>query len=254
MPWGYEAVGTAEWTGTPLAPLIARAKPASDVVEFAFFGADRGFDNGVLHDFGRSLMVQQLADLEALVVYEMNGLPLLPQHGAPLRLIVPGWYGMASVKWLSRIEALTEPFQGFQQVRTYRYRQDWDEFGDPVTSIRVKSLMMPPGVPDWSSRTRYLEPGPVKIQGRAWSGDGVPIAKVEFGAGDTWVDAELSDRPGRYAWTHWETEWHAETGQYLLKCRATDANGKTQPLDPPWDVAGFGNNSVQSVPVLVKAL
>lgn len=254
MPWGNEAVGTAEWTGTPLAPLIERAQPTSGTSEIAFFGLDRGFDDGVLHNFGRSLRIEQIAEREVLLVYEMNGQPLLAQHGAPFRLIVPGWYGMASVKWLSRVEALSEPFQGFQQAHNYRYRQEKGEPGKPITAMRVRSLMMPPGVPDWSTRARFLNPGKVTVQGRAWSGNGVPITKVEFGVDDEWSQARLQPGPGQYAWTGWQAEWDAGPGQYLLKCRATDANGAVQPLEPPWDVAGFGNNAVQTIPVLVRDL
>ena len=191
MPWAYEAVGTAEWTGTPLAPLIERAKPQGGVVDFAFEGADFGYDNGVGHAFGRSLTPEELADLEVLLVYEMNGQPLLPQHGAPLRLIVPGWYGMASVKWLNRITAMSERYQGFQQVETYRFRQDAGEAGEPVTEIRVKSLMVPPGVPDWITRKRRLSPGPVTLQGRSWSGADVPVERVEVRIGETWHEAKV---------------------------------------------------------------
>ena len=103
MPWGVEAVGTSEWIGTPLAPLIAQASPKSDVVEISFTGADYGYDDGVGHYFGRSLTLDQLGTLDVILAYGMNGQPLLPQHGAPLRIVVPGWYGMASVKWLDRI-------------------------------------------------------------------------------------------------------------------------------------------------------
>ena len=159
-------MGTSRWTGTPLGPLIERAKPRQDVVEISFTGADYGFDKGEGHYFGRSLTVDQLGKLDVLLVHSMNGLPLLPQHGAPLRIIVPGWYGMASVKWLNRIEALTTPYDGFQQVRTYRYRKDENDPGEPITTIRVKSLMQPPGVPDWTSRKRFVNAGPVTLTGR----------------------------------------------------------------------------------------
>ena len=164
MPWLYEAAGTSEWTGTRLAPLISRAKPESDVVEVSFTGVDYGFDSGVGHHFGRSLTLDQLDQLDVLLVHQMNGQPLLPQHGAPLRIIVPGWYGMASVKWLGTIEALREPFEGYQQVKTYRYRETEEDPGRPVTEIRVKSLMIPPGVPDWISRDRFAHPGPVTVK------------------------------------------------------------------------------------------
>lgn len=252
MPWMHEAVGTSEWTGTPLARLLAEAKPARDVVEFSFTGADRGFDKTVEHNFARSLTVAQATELDVLLVYAMNGQPLLPQHGAPLRIVVPGWYGMASVKWLTGIAALTAPFDGFQQVETYRYRVDDADLGQPVTEIRVRSLMVPPGLPDWSSRRRFLRSGPVEVKGRAWSGGGRTIARVEFGFDGAWCEAALSPPNGRYAWSSWRVAWDAGPGDHILQCRATDNEGNVQPLEPPWDVAGFGNNAVQSVNVYVS--
>jgi len=251
MPWMYEAVGTSQWTGTPLAPLIEKARPGKDVVEISFMGADYGFDKGEGHFFGRSLTLEQLNELDVLLVHTMNGLPLLPQHGAPLRIIVPGWYGMASVKWLTKIEALTQPFDGFQQVKTYLYRENADDTGKPIRTIRVKSLMLPPGVPDWTSRKRLVSKGPVNLMGRAWSGGGVGIKKVEIEISGVWHSAELEKCDDIYAWTKWHYKWQATTGEYTIRCRATDANGEVQPLDPPWDVAGFANNAAQSVDVFV---
>lgn len=251
MPWTYEAVGTSEWTGTPLAPLLKRACPHKDTVDFVFTGADRGFDKGVEHAFGRSLTIEQAESLDVLLVHTMNGQPLLPQHGAPLRIIVPGWYGMASVKWLTSIEAINQPYQGFQQVRTYRYRQSNQDRGLPVTSMRVKSLMTPPGVPDWTTRLRYVKPGVVKIAGRAWSGSGKAIEKVEFSDGNQWYETSLSPRRGDYDWTLWTCEWLATPGEHILSCRATDNQGDVQPLQAPWDASGFGNNAVQNVQVFV---
>ena len=253
MPWMYEAVGTALWTGTPLAPLIERASPLPGVEDFAFIGADKGFDKGVPHHFGRSLTPEEFKRLDVLLVWGMNGEPLLPQHGAPLRMIVPGWYGMASVKWLTRIEALTRRYEGFQQVETYRYRTTSDEAGTPVTGIRVKSLMRPPGVPDWVTRKRWVAAGQVELSGRAWSGDGVEIASVEVLLDGEWREAELLGRQGKYAWTAWRINWNATPGRHILACRATDANGSAQPLEAPFDRAGFGNNSVHRLEVHVSA-
>lgn len=250
MPWGYEAVGTYCWTGTPLAPLIERAGPRDSVREFAFFGADYGYDSGHGHCFGRSLTVDQLAELDALLVWGANGQPLLPQHGAPLRIIVPGWYGMASVKWLTRIEALETAFDGFQQVRTYRFRDHAEDPGRPITEMRVKSLMAPPGVPDWVSRKRLVQPGPVEIRGRAWSGGGRRIVKVELGCGDHWQAAEVEPAE-RYAWAGWSCTWDAVPGTHLLRCRATDEDGRVQPVESVWDYSGFANNAAQIVEVVV---
>ena len=252
MPWTYEAVGTSEWTGTPLAPLIQRAKPQKGTVDIAFIGMDRGFDKGIEHAFGRSLTIEQIQSSDVMLVYAMNGQPLLPQHGAPLRIIVPGWYGMASVKWLSTIEAHREPYQGFQQVKTYRYRQHKDDPGLPVTTMRVKSLMTPPGIPDWTTRLRYLSAGPIDITGRAWSGNGRQIVSVEFSDGEQWHNADLTPPANPYAWTGWRFRWQAKPGEYTLRCRATDELGNCQPLTPPWDASGFGNNAVHCVDVFVS--
>ncbi len=251
MPWMYEAVGTSQWTGTLLAPLLERAKPQAGVQDFAFIGADFGFDKGQPHFFGRSLTPDQIAELEVMLVWGMNDAPLLPQHGAPLRIIVPGWYGMASVKWLTRIEALTQRYQGFQQVQTYRYRANAEDPGRPVTTMRVKSLMKPPGVPDWVTRQRWMQEGAVTIEGRAWSGGGAAIQSVEVWTGEAWHQAELTGRQDHYAWTGWRFDWHPKPGVYDLACRATDANGQVQPLEAPFDLAGFANNAVHRVRLYV---
>jgi len=252
MPWAHEAVGNAEWTGTPLRHVLDRAGLLDDVVEVSFIGADRGFDRGHEHAFGRSLRRDAALSDDVLLVWAMNGQPLLPQHGFPLRLIVPGWYGMASVKWLNRIEALDQPYDGFQQVNTYNYRAVPDGPTTPVTHIRVKSLLVPPGLPDFYSRQRMVEAGRTPIFGRAWSGAGAPITRVEFGVDGTWQDAQLGPEQGEFAWRGWSCTWNAEPGEHTLSCRATDANGETQPLEQRWDVGGFGNNAVQRVPVTVR--
>jgi DMSO/TMAO reductase YedYZ molybdopterin-dependent catalytic subunit len=252
QPWGYEAVGTAEWTGTPLAPLLDRAGIGRDVADIVFTGVDRGFDDGVEHEYGRSLSPEMARHPDVMLVWGMNGQPLLPQHGFPLRLVVPGWYGMASVKWLDRIDAWDRPYDGFQQVRTYVYRQTEDDAGTPVTTIRVKSLMVPPGIPDWYTRARLVERGPLRVTGRAWSGAGVAITKVELGVDGRWTEATLGPVNGQYAWREWSATWEATPGEHVLQCRATDANGDTQPLEQRFDRAGFGNNVVHTVPVTVR--
>lgn len=252
MPWFFEAVGTAEWTGTPLHHVLDQAGLSQDAVEIAFFGADRGFDRGIEHDYGRSLTPDKAMSDEVLLCYEMNGMPLLPQHGFPLRLLVPGWYGMASVKWLNRIEVLDHAFQGHQQVGTYRYRQDADDEGRPVDVIRVRSLMVPPGIPDWYTRRRMVDAGAVEITGRAWSGSAIEVHRVEFAVDGVWQEARLEPRAGDYAWAKWTCTWQAEPGEHVLACRATDAGGNVQPLEQVWDNSGFGNNVVQQVAVTVR--
>jgi DMSO/TMAO reductase YedYZ molybdopterin-dependent catalytic subunit len=166
--------------------------------------------------------------------------------------VVPGWYGMASVKWLARIDVLARPFDGYQQVANYIYRQDADDPGVPVSAMRVKSLMVPPGIPDWYTRHRIVDAGAVQLTGRAWSGDGVAVTAVSVGVDGTWREALLDPPQGEYAWRRWRYTWDATPGEHLLECRATDARGETQPLEPPWDIAGFGNNAVHRVRVTVR--
>lgn len=252
QPWENGAVGTGEWTGTPLRHVLEQAGLADDAVEIAFFGADRGFDAGIEHDYGRSLKPDVAMSDDVLLVHAMNGQPLLPQHGFPLRLIVPGWYGMASVKWLNRIEVLDRPFDGYQQTGTYVYRKHAGDIGVPVTHMRVKSLIVPPGIPDWFTRRRLVDHGPVELTGRAWSGGGVPIAKVEVSVDGAWREATLDPPRGTYAWRGWRFKWDATPGEHELACRATDANGQVQPFEADWNTGGFGNNSVHRLTVTVR--
>ena len=252
QPWHHEAVGTAEWTGAPLKPLLEQAGLADGVRDIVFHGSDRGFDGGVEHNYGRSLTPAQALSEDVLLVWAMNGAPLLPQHGFPLRLVVPGWYGMASVKWLDRIEAIGRRFDGHQQAHAYTYRQRRGEPGIPATTMRVKSLMVPPGMPDWYTRRRLVERGPGELFGRAWSGGGVPVARVEVAVDGDWREAALDPAAGQYAWHGWRFTWHAEPGEHELMCRATDANGDVQPVEQRYDFGGLGNNAAQRVPVTVR--
>ena len=241
QPWLVEAVGNAEWTGTPLKPLLEGAEGQ----EVLFTGLDRGVEGGEPQAYERSLALGDVGD--AMLAYELNGAPLPPQHGFPLRLLVPGWYGMTSVKWLTRITVLDEPFAGYQNATAYRMRQSEDEPGTPVDRIEPRALMVPPGVPDFMTRHRHVEPGPVTIEGRAWSGFG-PIVEVEVDTGDGWRKARLGDTHG---WRAWTFEWEARPGEHVLRCRAEDATGRGQPDAQPWNLGGYANNAVHRVPVTV---
>jgi DMSO/TMAO reductase YedYZ molybdopterin-dependent catalytic subunit len=251
QPWLVEAIGTASWTGTPLRGVLERAGLLDEAREIVLWGADHGIQDEVEHDYGRSLPIDEAMREDVLLAYEMNGSPLQPQHGFPLRVIVPGWYGMTSVKWLTRIEAAAEPFDGYQQVEAYRYQRDEDDPGEPVTRIRPRALMIPPGFPEFLTRGRTVDAGRVELRGRAWSGLG-DITRVEVGIDGTWADAELEPPVGRYAWRGWRFAWDAEPGPHELSCRATDATGEVQPTEPRWNVQGMGNNLVQRVPVTVR--
>jgi DMSO/TMAO reductase YedYZ molybdopterin-dependent catalytic subunit len=251
QPWVNEAVGTAEWTGTPLRPILEEA--GLEGGEVVFTGLDRGVQGDVEHDYERSLPVDEALRDDVLLAWAVNGQELPPQHGYPLRLVVPGWYGMTHVKWLRSITVADGPFTGWQQDVAYRLRQSEEEQGEPVTRMLPRSLLVPPGIPDFLTRTRRVAPGRHVLEGRAWSGQG-EITRVEVSAdgAQTWADATLGSAPSPYAWRGWTYEWDAQPGAHELCPRATDAAGNVQPLDSPWNFDGFCNNAVQRVPVVAS--
>jgi sulfane dehydrogenase subunit SoxC len=253
QPWLQEAVGTAEWTGTPLAPILEEAGVANEAAEVVFTGLDRGIQGDVEHLYERSLTLQEAQRDEILLAYAVNGQPLPPQHGFPVRLIVPGWYGMTSVKWLAAITVVAESFRGWQQDAAYRLRRSEEEQGEPVTRILPRALMIPPGFPDFLSRTRFVEAGRVRLEGRAWSG-WAPVERVEVSVdgGESWTDASLGKPPGEFAWSGWTYDWEAEPGEYELSCRATDGLGNVQPALAEWNYDGLCNNGVQRVRAVVR--
>jgi len=253
QPWLLEAVGTAAWTGAALSDLLEAAGLEDDAVDLVFTGADRGFEGGIMQSYQRGLTRTEAVGSGAVLAYEMNGFPLPPQHGYPVRLVVPRWYGMTNVKWLTGITGVTEPHRGYQNATAYRMRAHPDEPGTPVTRIVPRSLMVPPGVPDFFTRHRIVGTGPCLLEGRAWSGWG-PIEAVEVSVdgGDTWHDADLDPAPAHpHAWRRFGFTWSPSTGDYELRCRCRDAAGHTQPDVAEWNVGGYGNNGVQRIMVTV---
>ena len=247
-PWRRGAVSTAKWTGVPLRDVLELAGLAGDVCEILAEGADSGTKDrlGVI-PFARALPVAEAMRVETLLAFEMNGAPLPPDHGAPLRLMVPGWYGMASVKWIARIEALTEPFDGYFQTVRYVYDRGDGNAAVPVTRMLVKSMITSPVDGD------IIPQGRIAVRGWAWSGYG-DIVRVEVaaGGGEEWREAKLLDPSSPYAWWAWELDWNAdEPGRHTLRCRAMDAAGNVQPECAQWNRLGYANNSVRPVTVRV---
>ncbi len=254
QPWLFEAVGTGAWGGVPLRAVLEAAGLLEDAVEIVFDGADRGIEGGVEQSFQRSLPIADAISPEVMLAYELNGAALPPQHGYPLRLVVPGWYGMTNVKWLTHLTVTSAPFGGYQQAHSYRLRQAEGEEGEPLRRIAVRSLMVPPGIPDFLTRSRTLAPGSVTLDGRAWSGSGaIESVQVSADGGASWDRATLERAElGEWAWQGWHYRWSAQPGEHELCSRATDEAGNEQPLEAEWNLGGYANNAVQRLRVLVR--
>ena len=203
QPWLRGAVGNAEWTGTPLAPLLAEAGPRAGAVDVAFAGLDHGLEGDVEQDYERGLSLREATRPDLILAYAMNGQPLPPQHGFPLRLIVPGWYGMAHVKWLGRIRVLDGPFTGYQNMTSYRLRESEEDPGTPIETMRVRSLMVLPGFSSFLPRRRILEAGSVPLRSslvrerrRSLASRSAPTA-AQPGPTRTWVRSPSRTPGGR---------------------------------------------------------
>lgn len=232
--WRERAVACARFTGAPLHELLDDAGVPPGIAEVGFRGADHGD-----HVFERSLSVKDARESGALLVWEMNGEPLRPLHGAPVRLVVPGWYGVASVKWLVEMRGLRRPFTGHFQRERYVYQQSATDPGVPVREKRVNSLIVSP-LPG-----AHLASGePLVVKGWAWSGH-APIARVEVStdAGATWKEAKLDKQASKDAWRGFRLKVGSAHGEITLLARATDDAGNVQPATPEWNVQGYGYNA-----------
>lgn len=248
-PWEQGAVSTASWTGVSLAAVLERAGVAPGAVEVRFEGADRGVPRGRTEtiSFERSLPLAHALRDDVLLVHRMNDRPLTDEHGAPLRVLVAGWYGMAAVKWLTRIEVLDRPFEGHYQTRSYVYERPGATEKPPVRAMRIKSLIT--SLPSGAS----VPTGPREISGVAWCGDAaVASVEVSVDAG-VWQPAELLGEAAPATWRQWRFQWGgAPAGRHSIRVRATDANGAVQPDMPDWNRLGYGNNAVQVTLVNVE--
>jgi len=237
--WRTGAVGTAEWTGASLRAVLEMAEPLPTAVEVLCVGADAGIPAGMTAriSYERSLPIGDALHDDVLLAYAMNGGDIPPEHGAPLRLIVPGWYGMASVKWLSRLHLLERRFAGFFQTDRYTVGER------PLREIATRALIT------WPRDGERLAPRPFVARGYAWSGR-AELARVELSAdgGRRWRQATLAEGFARYAWR----QWHADiapsaSGQLVLLARAVTSAGTTQPLQEVRNERGYENNAARPV-------
>lgn len=239
-PWQHGALSTFSWTGVRLADLLATAGVADDAVEVLVTAADAGPRDDADGEvrFARSLPIADALRPETLIALQMNGAPLTPDHGAPARLAVPGWYGMASVKWVTRIDVLRTPCTGYFQTKRYVY----DEVGGvaPVDRLRVKSIITSPA--DGASCGKQL-----RVEGWAWSGFGaITTVEVAVDGGTPWHTATLGAPASPTAWTPWHIDLTMpRVGRIVLRSRATDVTGATQPDVIVWNRLGYGNNAIR---------
>jgi DMSO/TMAO reductase YedYZ molybdopterin-dependent catalytic subunit len=245
-PWELGAVSTGRFTGVPLMRLLETCGVDPRAVELVFAGADSGeLPDGRVAHFERSLPVERAMDPSTLLVWAMNGEPLTPGHGYPVRLFVPGYYGVASVKWLERITAADTPFSGHFQTDRYIYRaHPTHPDNTPVTRIHVRSVIALP-------EAGQIVTGTVIVRGTAWSGYGtVRRVQISGDGGATWLDATLRTPASPRGPTIWSCEWTPPgTGEFELVARAEDSSGEVQPLDPVWNALGYANNVAHRVRV-----
>jgi DMSO/TMAO reductase YedYZ molybdopterin-dependent catalytic subunit len=250
VQWDHGAVSSASWRGVPVSAVLDRAVVGATAKDVLFDGADHGDEKhgaDALH-YAMSIPMEKALHPDTILAFEMNGAPLTPEHGFPLRLLVPGWYGMASVKWLSSIKLITKPNGGFHETDYCVYPADGGE-SHRVTKIQVKSLITSPALRE------KVPMGARKIKGVAWAGE-CAIAKVEVSTDDakSWHPANLENSDSSYSWQHWQYDWApTRTGHHLLRVRATDAEGNLQPIQARWNYRGYVVNSVHAVPVIVQS-
>ena len=226
------AVGNVRWAGTPLAPLLESCEPLKRGIEVVFFGVDEKVEairqKDYLQNFARSLHITDALRDDVLLCYEMNGAPLTKEHGFPLRLVVPGWYGITWVKWLNRIEVLDRRYMSKYMAREYVTLRGEERDGKTIwreTSvgpINVKSIL---------ARAVRLKDGTIRLTGAAWS-DGTPLKKVEVRIDDgEWIQAEIDRKQrSKYSWSFWSHDWtDPAPGEHTLVSRAIDAEGRVQP-------------------------
>jgi DMSO/TMAO reductase YedYZ molybdopterin-dependent catalytic subunit len=246
--WRLGAVSTAEWTGVPLVEVLDRVGVLAEAQEIVFRGADHGTVEGRTGSvpFERSMTLDTARDAHALLAYAMNGETLPLQHGYPGRLVVPDWYGVASVKWLTAIEIVEHAFDGYFQTEKYWYETD-DAQREPVALQRVRALITDP------TDGEHLPRGETVVRGVAWSGV-AQIARVDISINDgPWREARLLGHRRRHRWQWWELLTRLdEPGDTSIRARATDLADRTQPEHAQWNRYGYRNNAVQTTAVHIS--
>jgi sulfite oxidase len=255
-PWGPGATGTATWTGVALADVLALAGPLREAADVGFEGADVCPAAEPPQRFGGSIPLDKACRPEVLLAWAMNGAPLQPVHGAPLRVVVPGYIGARSVKWLERIEVRSSPWPGYFQHVAYRLLPEdatpGPGAGTPLGLVALNADVLSP------ADGETVAAGPIEVRGYAFAGGERHVARVDVSldGGTTWSQAELLDDLGRWAWRHWRKTVDLPPGEHEIVVRAWDSSAATQPEDEAalWNPKGYVNNArprvrVQAAPV-----
>jgi sulfite oxidase len=253
-PWGPGATGTATWRGVALADVLALACPLPHAAHVGFDGADRSPEAKPPQSFGGSIPLDKARRPEVLLAWEMNGEPLPPVHGAPLRVIVPGYIGARSIKWLERIEVRSRPWQGYFQHVAYRLLPEdgtpGPGAGMPLGLVALNADVLSPA--DGAT----VAAGPLEVRGYAFAGGERYVARVDVSldAGASWAQAELLDDLGPWAWRQWRTTLDLAPGDHEILVRAWDSSAATQPEDPAalWNPKGYVNNARPRIRVHVR--
>ena len=254
-PWGPGATATARWQGVSLADVLERAGIDPAARHVAFVGADRSEEAEPPQSYGASIPLAKARSSEVLLAYGINGEPLPPVHGAPVRIVVPGYIGARSVKWVERIEVRREPWDGFFQAITYRLlapdQKEGPGVGMSLGEVALNSDILAP------TAGAEVRAGKLEVRGYAFAGGARSVERVDVSAdgGETWVRAELGEDLGRWAWRTWQTEVDLEPGEVEILSRAWDSAANVQPERPEslWNPKGYVNSSWGRISVQVSA-
>jgi sulfite oxidase len=237
--WDYGAIGNAEWTGVPLIDVLNEAGVRPGAIDVVSQGGD-------FAEMQRGLPIEIATDRDVMLVWEMNGEPLPAPNGGPVRLLVPGWGGIASTKWIVGLEVIDRPFAGTFNTESYVIIDEDGRVVRPVREMPVNSVITTP------LGDAPLAAGPVTVGGFAWSGyAGIAGVEVSTDGGETWNEAAIVEEAGPHSWYQFAWEWDAPAGDAVLASRATDERGLQQPLDTPWNAKGYLWNGIHAVPVTV---
>lgn len=267
-PWGMQAVSQSSWSGCLVSDIISACGGYKyGAKELIFTGSDTGVVNGKVVQYQMSLNIENDDILDdSFVAYEMNGQPIPLKHGFPVRLICPGYYGQYSVKYLTQIQVISSPFRGpFMKSYTHSIHPEDNNLIQPVTIIRPRALIKPPGLAEFFTRNRYLQAGIIDLEGRCWVGGStirrqkyiVDIAQVNlsFDHGQTWHSAQIvQHRASLWGWSKWTYKWTAKPGLYTIIIRATDTSAYEQPLYQSissWNYHSLASNIAQRLTVHV---